>query len=621
MARFSERARRFVDGVVDRWRESCLIEDRSLYFPGEHVWTSEDAQELVEAFNEDQLVGEQTFEEKLTTQLSDASENARRLMAEVITVYLLFASSVGGPRKRELVSFVLAMTGDTFPAEGDIGKALDAGIGGPGQAFNSYRPNLLAYIIAFARRFKATGDHEERRKLLSDGWNFRRWLVGDSDDADGGEQMMRQILLHLLFPDEMERIASGDHKWRIAEAFDGLLATSWDETDESVDERLYAIRQRIVELMKGGQPQIGGAIDFYYPPLRQAWDTAADGSDEDDAGISHLGALEQKRQVVLFGPPGTGKTFEAKDLARRLIRHQALLRWKAAAFLQQSQLIEDVADQQIRRLQLHQSYSYEDFVWGMRVSEGGATVPQEGYLLKLVEEIENSEPPTPELKPLPWVLILDEVNRVDLSRLLGECFSLLEDRDVTVDLAMLDEDGNRRTLRLPEDLYVIATMNLIDQSVEQLDFALRRRFLWLESSFNGEVIPDVVRTRWEKLPVSRHHPWDRLEGDVDQLVEQATLLNQNIRDSALLGEQYELGHTYYFDVAGFIGAWSKVRPKGQRPKGYLWHRTSGEPQPPLRDLWRHSLRPLVAEYLVGIEPQAARVELDRLRNVLFYGEP
>lgn len=107
--------------------------------------------------------------------------------------------------------------------------------------------------------------------------------------------------------------------------------------------------------------------------------------------------------------------------------------------------------------------------------------------------------------------------------------------------------------------------------------------------------------------------------DIETLAEHAADLNKHIRNSPLLGEQYELGHTYYFDVAGFIRAWPRVRLKYQRPKGYLWRPGDGKPEDPLLDLWRHSLRPLLAEYLAGIEPQSARAELDRLRGVFLHG--
>lgn len=563
MAKFAHSDRAPVDAVAERWRDECLLSDGSLFFDGAEVWTETNVQELVEHFNENQLEDERSFEDKLAVQLGPVSNGGKRLMAEVIAAYFFFATNVHGPRKRELVSFVLEMSGDTLP-DNDVARAFDTGIGSAGQRFNSGRPVLLQYLIDFTRRFKALDD-DQRLEVLSDAWDFRRWLVGDDDQADGGEQMMRQILLHLLFPVEFERIAVGEHKYRIADTFDALL--DGQHEDEDIDRRLWAIRERIQELMPEGQPAIDGAVDFYETPLQEAWDPSEDDRSDDAGGISNLGALEAKRAVVLYGPPGTGKTFEAKDLARRLIRHQALVRWKAAAFLQHRELIEQLAEQQIRRLQLHQNYSYEDFIWGMRVAAGGATIPQAGYLLQLVAEIEASQnEPAPGLAPLPWVLVLDEVNRVDLSRLLGEAFSTLEDRRAEVDLPMLDEDGNRQTLRLPDDLYLVATMNLIDQSVEQLDFALRRRFLWLESGFNGEVIPEVVQQRWEQLDASGHHPWERLRPDIERLAERAALLNEHIRNSPLLGDQYELGHTYFFDVTSFIRAWPRVRLKGQRPR-------------------------------------------------------
>lgn len=616
MARFSERDRRAVDRLVDRWRHDCLVADGSLLVSGQQAWTPENVQELVRRFNERQLEDQRSFEEKLTEQLEGAPQEAVQLMAEVITVYFLFASSVGAGRKRELVEVVLALGGETPPIPEGVTRAFQAGIGGPGQYFNSGRPFLLSYLIDFARRFK-TLDVPERERLLSDPWTFRSWLVGEEEEADGGPQMMRQILLHLLFPDEYERIASGSHKDRIAEAFGPLMPDGAEH--RNVDERLLEIRRRIEELMPEGQPQLDGKIDFYYAPLREAWDLTEGDESDSGGGISNLGALEYKRQVVLYGPPGTGKTYEAKDLALRLLRHHALQRWKAPDYLRRAELIEELAERQIRRLQLHQSYSYEDFVWGMRIGMSGATVPQPGYLLELVDEIEKSQriEPAPGLAPLPWVLILDEVNRVDLSRLLGEAFSALEDRDAAVDLPMLDEDGHRRQLRLPRDLYLIATMNLIDQSVEQLDFALRRRFLWVESGFRAEVIPQVVQSRGEQQPISGRHSWERLRPDIDLLAERATLLNGHVRASNLLGAQYELGHTYFFDVVGFMTAW--LTPSS-RPHGYLWRTSGRQPQPPLLDLWRHSLSPLLREYLAGIEPQAASAELARLQAVFLDGK-
>ena len=120
----------------------------------------------------------------------------------------------------------------------------------------------------------------------------------------------------------------------------------------------------------------------------------------------------------------------------------------------------------------------------------GKTAYEDGYLLRLVQEIKDEAPDGEE--PLPWVLILDELNRADLSRVFGEAFSVLEDRDSPVELPGVEPGEPISTLQLPEHLFVIGTMNLIDQSLEQIDFALRRRFFWQRSSFDPTRLEEVL---------------------------------------------------------------------------------------------------------------------------------
>lgn len=554
-------------------------------------------------------------------------------MAETIAVYLLFAvNAINGPAKRELIGKVLDWSGDTL-SEGDVHRAMGTGLGNPGQYFNNGRPFVLQYLVAFARRIKHA-PQDEVAALLADPWQMKAWMLQEEQ----GATMMREILLQLLFPQEFERIAAGDHKQRIRGTFGGLVQMDdvrsidgsaalldGEETvaDCDVDLALLAIRRRIGELLPDGQESIPGAIDFYEPPLREAWDPSRAG-DDPRALPTNLEALKQKRQVVFHGPPGTGKTFEAKALARQLIFNQALELWGPVDFLTRRAEIETMAgtdsDGHVRRLQLHQAYSYEDFVRGLRITADGAVEPADGYLLRLIDEIERAnEVSADDLAALPWVVILDEINRTDLSRLLGECFSLLEDRTEAVELPMLAKDEAARPVRLPADLYVVGTMNLIDQSVEQLDFALRRRFLWLPSDFEAGVIAEVVRARWQRSPYAAHHPWERLADEVDRLAERATALNEAISDPRLLGPQYRVGHTYYFDVAGFLESWDRVKPAGQRPATYLWDAT-GRPRPPLVALWRFSLKPLLDEYLSGVDEETRANEVARLERVLLRGE-
>ncbi|MDQ2761135.1 MAG: hypothetical protein M3Y17_12090 [Actinomycetota bacterium] len=231
MARFSEQNRALVDGIVERWRDECLIHDGSLLFSDKHLWTPERIDELHTHFNLDlQEDHDRTFEEKFEAQLADASQAVGRLAAEVVAVYLLFAiRAINGPRKRTLLTTILSWKGDTLDENSDVAQAMNPGIGNPGQYFNNGRPFLLMYLVAFAKRFK-TLDEQRRRDVLADPWDFKAWLVED----DGGEHMMRQILLHLLFPDEFERIASAPHKYRIRDQLIGLVEDG-DQAGEGTD--------------------------------------------------------------------------------------------------------------------------------------------------------------------------------------------------------------------------------------------------------------------------------------------------------------------------------------------------------------------------------------------------
>ena len=119
-------------------------------------------------------------------------------------------------------------------------------------------------------------------------------------------------------------------------------------------------------------------------------------------------------------------------------------------------------------------------------------------------------------------------------------------------------------------------MNLIDQAVEQLDFALRRRFLWIPAEYREELIVPVVGERWKaidlgKFPWLRRHPWEEVQSDIQLLASRATTLNDAIETSNLLGAQYKVGHTYHFDAAGLIARWPDLkRPSGRRGY-YLWN--------------------------------------------------
>jgi 5-methylcytosine-specific restriction protein B len=609
MAKFvdEDSSRDLIDEIVEDWIERCLVGSHSLLWGDQPVWSSSNLADFRDRFLGNPLEGSDLdFSQKIERQLDGSSDEVRWLACELLVVYLLFPRrSIEGPAKRALLRTVSApLDIEEAPGWPRIAKAMDEGIGNPGVGYNIHRDRQLSFLIDFSARLKQLDGAEERRALLEDPWGLRDF----ADDASEGVPVreMRHVLLHLLRPDEFERMSSQTHKQSIITAFESDLFID-DDGPEDLDERVLRIRERLEEL--DAQPNAYmGTLDFYYPPLRDIWypDWAR------SEGVSDLDLLRHKKQLVLYGPPGTGKTHRTRELAASLIKQKALRKWGSNRFFAQQDKVEEQTLARTHWLQLHSAYGYEDFIRGLRLNAEGGTEYVEGFLPRLVAEIETE----PEEERLPTVLVLDEINRADLSRLFGEAFSLLENRDQPIHLPGVDDDGGGVSLSLPQDLYVIGTMNLIDQSVEEIDFALRRRFFWRPAGFNREAIVAVNQERWSEEAPSRYG-WDRAVEDMNLLADRAAELNEAIAGSPHLGEQYLVGHTYYFDAAFFAGR-SLLGVK-QLSGGVFWTK-KGNPKTSIEDLWAFSIQPLLEQYLAGIDAESRESEISSLRGILLEGK-
>jgi MoxR-like ATPase len=220
-----------------------------------------------------------------------------------------------------------------------------------------------------------------------------------------------------------------------------------------------------------------------------------------------LELLQLKKQLILQGVPGTGKTHIARLLARWLTRDRS---------------------ERVQLVQFHPSYCYEEFVEGIKpraVEINGrseVTYPVErGVLLEFAERA-SQEPSQP------FVLLIDEINRGNLPRIFGELLYLLEYRQQAVSLPY-----SRQLFRLPANLYLIGTMNGADRSVLHLDQALRRRFSFLDMAPDARVL-----IRW----LERHPP---REGELfaHRVVRLFELLNEKLTKD--LGTTQQIGHSYF----------------------------------------------------------------------------
>lgn len=589
MARYSPTDRSGIDRVVDRWREQSLVSDASLLYPDQfpNAWSYDNAHDLYVRFVENPIFGKEKFEAKWDEQLTGASQEVRLVAAEILAVYYLFTNTVGYQRKLEMVNYTI---GDEalHVADDDLHHALEHWIGNPGMAYNTTQYLPMGYLIDFAKRIKELQTIERRELLEDNPWGFMDF----ADDTDRNPHVMRNILCHLLYPDYFERIGSNGNKEEIYTAFAGLYEAA---EDENLDQRLYGIRTAVEQSIPGAEEQ----RDFFSDELLQIWRTAP----HEETEVSPLSALLRKKQIIFHGPPGTGKTYTANKLAESLMRSSAIQRWGVEDYSANRQRIDQLLETHVTRLQLHPGFGYSEFIAGLQLGENGTTEYKEGKLLEIIRQMNATD--SGELDPLPHVLILDEINRTDLSAMLGEAFSAIEadKRGSPVTLPATDRDGNSLVLAVPEDLYIIGTMNEIDHSVESLDFALRRRFLWFDAPFDAEGLRAIWQHEWERTrPIV---PYEDAEPQLEHLIDNIEGLNAEIAATADLGRAYQVGHAFFNELAFLV---DEAFP-GRRParSEILWTR-SGNPTSALIGMWNFSIRPLLEQYLGGSDMQAELLE-------------
>ncbi|WP_311243930.1 AAA family ATPase [Microbacterium sp. WCS2018Hpa-23] len=490
----------------------------SAFAPGREVWTPTNIREVHELWATAEKAEGKGFTGNLTLQFADATDDQRLLMAEVIALQLLpIGWIIGHAKKRERVQSLL----DSMSHPVEIPRVFDEAFGGgafnPGQGMQTHVNNAITIILDLLLSWSALSE-EAQQEALDDPLKWRELVMG----TETGFPTQRYALLYLVHPGFFGPIVSTDHRQRIRQTFIGEIGGEFsDDPDADLQSIVIALQ------VKEGKP-----INFYgdlearwrrtdpdpeptpdplpgpvhppspdlpdprgFVPPELDLDALADQTHLDSVWLGKVAkALHRRGQVILYGPPGTGKTYVARALADQLGKPGSV----------------------VKRIQFHPSYTYEDFFAGYRPVTDAAGQLSFSLTRGPLREIADEARKNPDV---PHVLMIDEINRANISKVFGELYYLLEYRDDAIDVlyAGSGDDGGK-SFTLPANVLIIGTMNTADRSIALLDSAMRRRFSFFELHPDVAPVKDIL-VRW-----AAHHPQTL---PVAELFER---LNSSIRD-------------------------------------------------------------------------------------------
>ena len=255
---------------------------------------------------------------------------------------------------------------------------------------------------------------------------------------------------------------------------------------QKIREKLQVVNEVDVQINSGGQ----NTLQKIYPEPKT--DTMIKHQQLNMKEEEILTLLEKHKQLILTGVPGTGKTYTA------------------------NQILQNYSD--YKKIQFHENYTYQDFILGQTIKNGSVNY-EKGDLINFLDKIQKKQN-----KNNNFLLILDEINRGNISSIFGELIYALDRDDNNI---VLKAEDNNIEINLPDNLHLLGTMNSADRSIAVVDFAIRRRFLFVELEPDYNKLDELAKVNGKEI-----------------LGKFLSKVNQNIEDN-FENKDYCLGHSLF----------------------------------------------------------------------------
>lgn len=495
--------RGFLYNAAAKWRNECLLDDGSLIWDGEAIWTDNNMNRFRHIFIENPDVSGDNFDSKLKKQLENETDDVYKLAIELMYVYFLFpySRSISFKTKIKKLEMIAAWKGIEMDSTLPIFEGLSDGLGATGTFYNTNKYLEISFLFLLVEELKKL-PQEARNNILSSRIELKK--LADRKRKELGKRVqMQHIVLHLLLPEEFERIASWGHKGKITKTYAHLIT---DESITDMDEQLFIIREKL-------EGKNGDQFDFYETPgIRKEWNAEEkkkNGLEEKEDHQDLLPASDDEKLSVDFDviPTQDGLVFDNLDIlldqiqtALRNGKHIILTGPPGTGKSKLASKVCEIYNTEPMMVTASSNWSTFETIGGYRPDRNGNLYFHEGIFLDSIRDKQTNRTANK------W-LIIDEINRADIDKAFGPLFSVLAGDEVTLpfqsengksillkpqgDLESVETDKHIYTV--PKDWRIIATMNTLDKaSLYEMSYAFMRRFAFIPVGIPKHITSELV---------------------------------------------------------------------------------------------------------------------------------